>query len=163
MVRSANSVIFDWVGRTTNLLRRPTFDEVGNHHRPGAITVSPIQGYLVNKYQLQGDGPASIYTAGNVVDELLDAAGDNRTIWSYFDPGDGRGTDNDPVPASWFRSSPLPVQPGCGLPARQRRRGARVGASDGTRPVAAEGPCRTFSPRAGSSAQGRRPRWTTAR
>lgn len=115
VVRSANSVIYNWNGRTTNLLRRPSFDEVANYYKPGPLTVSPIAGHFVNKYQDQGQGPPSIYTAGNLVEGLLmDPAADNRVIWTRFDPDDARGMDDDPLPDAWFRSEPLPIQPEVG-------------------------------------------------
>ena len=114
-VRSANSVIYDWNGRTTNLLRRPRFDEIGNYYRPGPTTVSPFFGYYLNKYQNQGEGPPSIYTAGNFVEGFLtDLEANNQVIWSRFDPNNGNGIDNDPLPTSWFRAEPLPADPNVG-------------------------------------------------
>ncbi len=105
-MRTSNSVIYNWQGRTINVKRGGTIDEINNYYIPGPDTFTPLDGGEINQFQFTSEGRPSIYTAGNIVEGYLtDPLADNRfTIWSEFDD-----TNTTDLPSTDFRLTPLAI------------------------------------------------------
>lgn len=109
--RVSNGVIYDWVGRTTRLQRNGSYDEINRYYIPGPTTITLDQGAF-NQYHFVGDGTPSIYTHGNLVNNYVTTVRDNRNdIWSVFNT---EGHDDTPLPDSYFRSTPMSIDPSVG-------------------------------------------------
>lgn len=104
-VRTSNGVVYNWVGRTMNLLGSPNVDEINKYYVAGPNTI-PLDVSMFNQFQSIYGGPPSIYTAGNIVDGYFtNPYADNRfALWSEFD-----NNNSNTLPPSYFRVSPLPV------------------------------------------------------
>ena len=110
--RFSNDVAYGWVGRTSNIVRKPNVDIYNNYYKASTDTLT-LDVSMMNQYQDEGLGNPSIYSAGNYVEGYLtDLEADNTGaggIWSYFD-----NYNSTLLPSGWFRGSPLSIDANVG-------------------------------------------------
>jgi hypothetical protein len=114
--RWVNNIVYNWDYFAGLWQGATTPDIIGNKYVAGNMNVGNNDGhphpFEFTSVQSTDDvaqsmgGPPSVYLKGNTGPQLSDPSGD-QTLLTAKVPGEGQ-SENGAVPASWFRSSPLP-------------------------------------------------------